>query len=80
MATSSLFAEHRALIIEHWFQILCPSQISIQDIAKVIIEFGNKYEGFIAWLNSKEFEISEDLLRMNFSGTANCISMQRRNT
>lgn len=57
----AMSAGHTGLIIENWFRKLCNSDISIQDIAKVIIEFGNQFEGFIEWTDSKHVEISEDL-------------------
>ena len=60
--THSVSAKSRNLIIEHWFRTLYDSRISIVDIAKVIIEFGDDYEGFIAWTEGQDFDISEDLL------------------
>ena len=66
--TSSTSAEHRNLIIDHWFRLLFDSKMSIQDIAKLIVEFGDQCEGFIACTNRNKIEISEDLLTVSFDG------------
>ena len=62
MAAATVLVEHRNLIIENWFRILCNSKISIQDIAKVIIEFSDQCEGFAQWTNYQNVEISKDSL------------------
>ena len=60
--------EHRNLIIALWFRILCHSKISIQDIANVIIHFGDQYEAFITWSDkhNEHIGISEDALIVAF--------------
>ena len=38
--------EVRQLIIEYWFRIILCTSFSVDDIAKIMIEFGNEYEQF----------------------------------
>ena len=71
--TSRVSSEHRYLIIEHWFRMLYGSKISVQDIANVIIEFGDLYEQLMAWTDPKYFEISEDSLTVTFKNEASFI-------
>ena len=66
MATA-ISAEKRIKITEYCFRIICISDISIQDFAKLIIRFGDQCEGFIAWINNSQnsLEISEDSLTVS---------------
>ena len=36
----------RLMIIEHWFRLLISNDFCIDDIGKIMIEFGNEYEEF----------------------------------
>ena len=64
--------EYRLLIVQNWYRLLygSESEISIQDIANIMIQFGDQNEGFIVWDgdNDKKLTISDDSLQVNFDG------------
>ena len=82
MASCLFPAEDRNLVIHYWFRTLIDDpDISIQDIAKVILQFGDLYEGFIAWSPdsklTKGLEISDDSLSFKYKGFQNlCVCGQ----
>ena len=48
------------MIVEYWFRVSVKSEISIQDVAKVVAEFARMYERFDASLSHKEMKIENE--------------------
>ena len=65
MAAPSEKRCRRRLIINHWIRILKSPSISTDDIAKLIIDFGNDYEAFDPKISSKDIKFSEDNLTIS---------------
>ena len=52
----SLYA--RSLVFGYWFRVLIRSDISVEDIAKITLEFGNEYEIFDGSLSHQNINIT----------------------
>ena len=50
------------MIIEYWCRVVLKSSFSIEDIAKIMIEFGDEYEYFDPLISSKDIEFSDNNL------------------
>ena len=57
----------KELIIEYWCRKLLCVSYSIQDIAKIIIEFGKEYDEFDPSLSSEDMRFADDNLTAFFS-------------
>ena len=59
--------EHRQIIVEYWARILLSTSFSINDIAKIILEFGDQYEKFDPSISVEAVRFADDDLTTFFN-------------
>ena len=66
MATR-LSDDKRQMVIENWVRVLLSNSFSINDISKIILEFGSQYEKFDTSISVKAIKFTDDDLTVFFN-------------
>ena len=61
---AALLKHKRQLVIEYWYRKLLSSSLALDDITKIIVEFGEPFERFIRSLTCDDLIISEDEMEL----------------
>ena len=63
-------AEQRQMIIQYWMRKSLSNSLSVDDITKIMVKFGDEYEEFDSLVSSKTIHIINDALTVRFLNNA----------